>query len=176
MDPAREAATNEQLVALPAVAERAAERLNGRVTSGYIASTISIDPSGDANITRISSTTPDPKLSSDIANAYGEAYIEFRRSADRERIQSAIDMLEQNLSTIPAPPARERGERPLEERLAQLKLALALQTGNAELVQRASPPSAPASSNTKRNVVLGVLLGGLFGFCSPRCSSASIAA
>ena len=164
VDPAREAATNEQLVSLPAVAERASERLRGRVTPGYVASTMTVAPSGDANITRISSTTGSPQLSSDIANAYGEAYIEFRRSADRERVQSAITTLESNLAVLSP---RERGGpagRPLEDRLAQLKLALALQTGNAELVQRASPPGAPTSPSTKRNVALGVILGGLFGF------------
>ena len=52
----------------------------------------------------------------------------------------------------------------LGEQLDQLKLTQALQTGGAELVQPANPPSSPSSPKPLRNVLLGIVLGALLGF------------
>src|SRR5262249_40871807 len=46
----------------------------------------------------------------------------------------------------------------------QLRLVQSLQTGGAELVQPADPPTTASSPKTKRNVLLGLVLGVLLGF------------
>ncbi len=51
----------------------------------------------------------------------------------------------------------------LQRQLSQLKALEALQTGNAELVQRASVPDSPSSPKTLRNTVFGGILGLLVG-------------
>src|SRR6202042_1109190 len=61
----------------------------------------------------------------------------------------------------------ERGgtqEQALKRQLDQLQLNQALQTGGAELVQKASPPGEPSSPDTKKNVILGLVIGILLGF------------
>ena len=51
-------------------------------------------PSANADTAAISATTTSPERSADIANAYGNAYISFRRKADRTQVQDAIDLAE----------------------------------------------------------------------------------
>jgi capsular exopolysaccharide synthesis family protein len=162
-DPTRVAATNGQLVGLPIVAEQAAESLDG-VAGVEVLDSIEVEPSAEADTAKILATTTDPELSAAMANAYGRAYIAFRRGADRGQVQDAIDVAESSLADLT--PAEQEGKEgaALNEQLDRLKLAQALQTGGAELVQPASAPSAPSSPKTTRNVLLGIVLGALLGF------------
>lgn len=163
LDPSREAATNGQLVTLPVVAEVAAEQLEG-ISAAEIAGSVTVSPGGEAETAAIEVTTPDPELSAKIANAYGGAYIAFRRKADRAQVQNAIELAETSFDELS--PEQQSGPEgtALEKQLDQLRLIQALQTGGAELVQKASPPSSASKPETKRNVVLGLILGILLGF------------
>jgi polysaccharide biosynthesis transport protein len=164
VDPTREAATNGELVALPVVAEEAAKSVNGAIPAGEILASVVVVPSANADTAAVTATTTSPQLSSDIANAYGAAYISFRRKADRAQVQDAIDLAEQSLEEMsPQEAAGAQGEA-LKKQLDQLKLDQALQTGGAELVQRASPPAEPSSPSAARNVAFGIVLGALLGF------------
>jgi polysaccharide biosynthesis transport protein len=164
IDPTREAATNGQLVGLPIVADKAAESLEG-VSGAEVLEAVEVEPSAEADTAKIAATTPDPELSAAMANAYGGAYIDFRRAADRGQVQDAIDVAEASLEDL-TPTEREGKEgAALNEQLDRLKLAQALQTGGAELVQPADVPSSPSSPQTKRNVLLGFILGALLGIC-----------
>jgi capsular exopolysaccharide synthesis family protein len=161
-DPTREAATNSELVGLPIVAERAAEQLEG-VDAGEILASVEVEASSEADTAKIEATTESPELSAEMANAYGRAYIEFRRKADRAQVQDAIDVAEAGLEELaPGEQAGPEGSA-LNEQLDQLKLSQALQTGGAELVQPANPPSSRSSPKPVRNVALGLVLGALLG-------------
>ncbi|HEY5816242.1 MAG TPA: CpsD/CapB family tyrosine-protein kinase [Solirubrobacterales bacterium] len=163
IDPTREAATNGELVGLPVVAEQAAELLEG-VSPGEALESVEVESSSEADTAKIAATTEDPELSAAMANAYGRAYIAFRRDADRSQVQDAIDVAEASLEGLS--PAEQEGKEgaALREQLDRLKLTQALQTGGAELVQPATPPSSPSSPKTVRNVMLGFILGLLLGF------------
>jgi capsular exopolysaccharide synthesis family protein len=164
IDPTREAATNGKLVALPVIAEQAAKALGHNFTGGEVLSSVSVEPSSEADTATISATSESPNRSATIANAYGQAYIRFRREADRAQVQNAIELAEVSLANLSATGrAGPQGEA-LGRQLDQLKLTQALQTGGAELVQRASPPSHPSSPKPALNVALGLVLGLLLGF------------
>jgi polysaccharide biosynthesis transport protein len=164
IDPTREAATNSALVALPVVAEQAAEELDGAIPAAEILGSISVTPSPDADTAQISAVSTSPERAATIANAYGKAYIEFRRRADRAQVQDAIDLAESTLDELtPIEQVGEQGDA-LNRQLDELRLTQALQTGGAELVQPATPPSSPSSPKPVRNVALGVVLGALLGF------------
>ncbi|HEX2096858.1 MAG TPA: Wzz/FepE/Etk N-terminal domain-containing protein [Solirubrobacterales bacterium] len=162
IDPNRVAATNGELVGLPVVAERAAEELED-VPAGEVLASVTVTPSTEADTATIEATTPDPERSAAIANAYGNAYIDFRRRADRAQVQDAINLAESSLAELT--PAEEAGAEgaALNEQLDKLRLSQALQTGGAELVQTASPPSDPSSPKPLRNTVIGFVLGLLLG-------------
>jgi tyrosine-protein kinase len=162
IDPTREAATNGQLVGLPVVAEQAAESLKG-VSGAEVLESVSVEPSSEADTAKIVATTESPQLSAEMANAYGEAYIDFRRGADRSQVQDAINVAEASLEKLT--PAEREGKEgaALSEQLDHLKLTQALQTGGAELVQPATPPSGRSSPQPLRNLILGLILGALLG-------------
>src|SRR4051794_33833259 len=86
VDPTREAATNGQLVALPVVARQASEELEGRISAGEIFGATTVEPSSNADTATVSSESNTPERAAEIANAYGQAYINFRRKADREQV------------------------------------------------------------------------------------------
>ncbi len=164
IEPTREAATNGQLVGLPVVAETAAESLEG-VPASEIQESVSVESSPEADTAQIVATSTSPELAAAMANAYGKAYIVFRRQADRSQVQGAIGVAEASLEQLtPAEQESKQGVA-LNEQLDRLKLAQALQTGGAELVQQATAPSSPSSPNALQNVMLGVVLGAVFGFC-----------
>lgn len=162
IDPTREAATNGELVGLPVIADKAAESLEG-VSGAEVLEGVSVEPSSEADTAKILATTPSAELSAEMANAYGNAYISFRRSADRSQVQDAIDVAEASLARLT--PAEREGKEgaALSEQLDHLKLTQALQTGGAELVQPATPPSGRSSPQPLRNTMLGLILGVLLG-------------
>jgi succinoglycan biosynthesis transport protein ExoP len=164
VDPTREAATNGELVALPIVSAKAAQLLDHRFTAGEILASIAVTPSTAGDTATISATTPSPSRSATFANAYGRAYISFRKRADRGQVEGAIKLTEARLADLT--PAERRGPegRVLNRQLDQLSSIQALQTGGAELVQPAIPPSSPSSPHPARNVILGIMLGALLGF------------
>ena len=164
VDPTREAATNGELVSLPVVAEQAAKMLGHGISTGEVLSSISVTPATEAETASISATTESPTLSAEIANAYGNAYIAFRRLTDRSQVQNAINLAESSLASMTLAEKEGTEGRALTKQLNQLKLTQALETGGAALVQHASPPSSPSSPDPKRNVELGIVLGLLLGF------------
>lgn len=165
VDPTREAATNSQLVGLPVVAERAAETLGEGLTTEVIRASVTVDADPDADTAEIAATTESPELSAQLANAYGRAYIAFRRQADRAQVQDAIDVAESSLEALGSGEREGQQGAALNEQLDRLKLTQALQTGGAELVQPATPPTSASSPKPARNTALGLLLGALVGFC-----------
>ena len=164
IDPSREAATNEELIALPVVAARAARDLGRGTTGKQVEQSINVKSTGEADLVEIAAEADTPKRAAALADAYGEAYIAFRRGADQRRVDNAIRLVRANLSALS--PARRSGQdgQELRDRLEQLQVARAVQTGDAELVQTATPPSSPSSPKPLRNLLLGLILGGAVGF------------
>jgi len=162
-DPTRDAATNAALVVLPAVAERAATLTGGEISAPEIAASVSVNPSGDSSVVDISATSPSPVRAAEMANAYGEAYISFRSDLDKEQLRGAITSLQAKLDALTPEEQQNSAGQSLQTQLDQLQLADSLANGNANLVQRATPPTGPSSPKTKRNVALGVVLGLLIG-------------
>jgi len=163
-DPARRAATNETLLSLGVVADRAAESLRGQVDAGTIAGAVDVVSSNEADIVDVEATTTDPRLSATIANAYSRAFVALRQESAREQMQNAINLARAALDGLtPTEAAGEAGSA-LRSRIGELETALSLQTGGAEIVQPASAPSSPSSPDTTRNGILGVILGALIGF------------
>lgn len=163
IDPTREAANNRELVGLPVVAEKASESLEG-VAAVDVLDAVEVEASAEADTAKISATTPDPELSAAMANAYGQAYITFRRQADRAQVQDAIDVAESSLSQLSPSDLEGKEGAALNEQLDRLRLAQALQTGGAELVQPATAPQSPSAPKPVRNTALGLILGLVLGF------------
>jgi succinoglycan biosynthesis transport protein ExoP len=162
-DPVREAATNLKLVSLRVVAARTAEVVERGLTADEVADKVETSLEGQSDLVSVRATDPSPEFAAILANTFAEEYIEFRREADRAKLREAQQLVQRELDAI-SPAERENAQgRSLAERAQQLRILASLQTGNAELVERAEPPRSPSSPKTIRNVVLGGVLGVVLG-------------
>src|SRR5207245_1315218 len=80
-DPAREAATAGEIVRLPGVAAVASRRLGGQPAAAQIEEMVSVD-TGTGDVAKVTASASEPKQAADVANAYGQAYIDFRQAAE----------------------------------------------------------------------------------------------
>lgn len=163
-DPARDFATSEQLVNLPVISTLTAKRLGGTWTGAAVHASVTVQASGDSDVAGIQAAASSPQDAARVANAYAQAYIDYRRQADRAQLQGAIRQVQQSLAALSSDQRPSSEAQRLTTRLNQLHYAQSLATGNAEIVQRAAPPAAASSPNVKRNLLLGILLAALIGF------------
>lgn len=161
-DDAREAATNVELVSLDAVAERTATTLDG-VTGKELDEDVRVEAEGQSDVVSISATVPNPELAARIANSFAAEYVAFRREADRSQIREAQRLVRADLGNLSAGERRERAGQGLRERLEQLGVLASLQTGNAELVEKAEVPDSPSSPQPVENAALGLVFGAVLG-------------
>jgi tyrosine-protein kinase len=162
-DPAREAATNVELVSLEAVAARTARVLDARLSPGEIASKVRVAAKGQSDVVSVKATDPSPGFAARLANAFAEQYIAFRREADREKINEAQELVQNQLANLAPAEGGGARARSLSERAEELQILASLQTGNAELVERARVPGSPTSPKTFSNTVIGGIFGLLVG-------------
>jgi tyrosine-protein kinase len=151
-------ATNERLVGLPAVASRTADKLGGSITSAAVHSKVSVATEGQADLVAVTATDHDPALAARLANTFAAEYISWRREADRVAIRRAQNRIRIRLSQV-----NELNRKTLQRRLDDLGIIQALQTGRAELVQTAKPPTSPSSPRPVRNGILGGMMGLFLG-------------
>ncbi len=159
-DPDREAATNVKLVSLDVVAERT-ERLLPKV--GSVSENVEVVAEGQSDVVSIMATDPDPEAAADIANTFAAEYIAFRREADRAKIRDAQELVNRQLDELPQDEVAGQRGRSLLERSEQLQVLVSLQTGNAELVERATAPSSASSPKVARDTAIGAVLGLILG-------------
>jgi capsular exopolysaccharide synthesis family protein len=162
-DPAREAATNVELVSLEEVAARTARRLGRGFSGDDVSDAIEVEAEGQSDVVSISGTAPDPKFAARLANTFGEEYVDFRREADRSKIREAQQLVRRDVSGLSAKERRSDSGEQLAGRLGQLGVLASLQTGNAELAETARAPDDPSSPQPVRNAALGLVLGALLG-------------
>ncbi len=160
-DPAREAATNVQLVSLDTVGERTARRVPG--TGSSVKDKVEVSPEGDSDVVSVAATDHSPKKAARIANVFAEEYIAFRREADRAKITEAQELVRRRLDRLSLGERQGSQARSLRDRLEQLDILASLQTGNAELAEVAKAPSTPSSPKVLLNTVVGAFLGVILG-------------
>lgn len=163
-DPDRESATNQELIDLPAVAQGTARAVGAGLTGREVEEMVSLDAAGQSDVVNIEAKSEDPALAARVANAYGRAYIDFRKQADRDQLTEAIRLVERNVEALSAEQNAGENGRRLRAQLADLRFRQSLQTGNAELVQSARTPADPSSPSLRRNLILAVLLAAGIAF------------
>lgn len=162
-DPTQEAATNVALVSLGTVADMTS-RVLGHGTSGAgVASEISVGEVGQSNIITVTATDPSPARAATLANTYAREIVVFRRNVDRSVVDSAVLDVQNRLRALPSTQRSAPAGQTLKGQLTQLKALAGSQTGDVQVVQTASIPSAPSSPRTKLNIAAGAVLGLILG-------------
>lgn len=157
-DPVRQAATDQQLAASGAVASRVAKQLHLGARAGSVLTGTRAAVSADSNVLTITATNRNPRLAARVANAYARQYIAFRLATSQRRLGTALRTLERKVAK--AGPADRQAFR---LQLARAQLAFAGNAADAQVVQRASVPTATITPRISKKLVIGLLFGLLLG-------------
>jgi succinoglycan biosynthesis transport protein ExoP len=164
-DPERKAATNVRLVSLDVVARRAATDGTLRLTAAEISKSVRVRADGNSDVVAITARRPTPEAAAALANEYATEYVAFRRDADRTKILQAAELVRRQQARLGRTEPDRKEAETLADRASQLQTLAAVQTGNAEIVERAEPPSlsSPAAPHPKRSAIVGGALGLMVG-------------
>jgi len=163
------AATNRDLVKLPAIAVATARALGGGIGAGYVASHIEASDAGTgSNVTKIQATGTNPVQVARMANEYAEQFVLNRRENRRQDLLAQRDVLRQQLDASLQQGSQSEtakdARRDLRQQISELELAASLPGGNVKVLQRAEVPSEPFAPNPKRSAMIAAGLGLLLGF------------
>lgn len=143
-----------------------------------------LGPVGDVQASRIADTllinvnghSTDPERAAAVTNTYARKYLELRRQQATEELQAATEQvrtsvakLQAQIDALPPDGSSERREALLQqharfsERLDQLEIELALQSGGAQMVGEAEVPTSPVTPTPERDTALALVLGALLG-------------
>lgn len=168
VDLTRQAATQSQLVALPAVADATAAKLGRGWTGRAVRDAVDVNAAGDSNLVEVSATTPrGPREAARVATTYAQTFVSLQEASNVADVKRRLKVYDDYVNSLP-PEERSgpRGQR-LQQALDTLRINEALQSdsqkGTAEVVQPAEVPTSPSSPKTVRNVVLAIVLGLVIG-------------
>ena len=143
-----------------------------------------------SNVLTVSAQDTDPQQAAVTANAYVQAYIDYRTEQVRTTLDEAAEQLQQRITLLQQeidPLSQQVRESPPEERpavqaliqplqsglqeqqaslqaqLGQLQVQRALAASGASLVQRAEPPQSPISPRPARDSALAATLAVALG-------------
>ena len=159
--PERAAATNLALASLDTVAVRVARKFSG-VTGAELKDAVSIEAAGESDLVTVTAEWGSSNQAAAVANAFAAEIASFRGETARADIQRAIDALEATLPTqgeSSTGAAASAAAREVRDRLLDLEALKALQAGNVQIVETATPPEHRSSPTPLRNAVLAAVAG-----------------
>jgi capsular exopolysaccharide synthesis family protein len=163
-NPQRETQTNLQLVSVQQVAQRTVNALDKPgLTAEDVLGSVTVSPAGESELASVSAIADSPEFAAKLANTVANQYIAFTRESNVEKVENAQRLIEGKLATLPEAERDGAAGEELKAKIRQLSTLSAVQSGDAELAQAATPPSSPSSPKTTRNVALGIVLGLVLG-------------
>jgi tyrosine-protein kinase len=157
-DPRRAAQTNIDVVHSTNVAEQARRVLKTKEPVSSLLSSVTVTPSSDSDVAIVEAVRSSPQDAAAVANAFASGYITYRQETDRRAVQRAQNLIRASLAS--AAPDERTG---LQQSLRQLEVLRTLQTGNGEVIARASPDPTPTSPKPQRDAIFGLIVGLLVG-------------
>ena len=161
-------ATDLALASLDTVAARVKEQVAGKMTIGQVKRAVTVQLNGNTNLVSVTATADTPARAALIANTFANQIVAFRRQIGQAQIQQSIDAInkaittrqaDRNPGTAQSSAASPAAIQSLKSRLAGLETLKALQTGDVQVVQRATPPPTASARHVARDAVIAVLVG-----------------
>jgi succinoglycan biosynthesis transport protein ExoP len=130
---------------------------------------------GDTLLINVNGHSTDPNRAAAVTNAYARNYIELRRQQAAEELLGATSELRASVaelqSQIDALGPDASAERQVlvqqharfSERLDQLEIEAALESGGAHIVGESEVPSSPVTPTPARDVALALIVGSMLG-------------
>lgn len=120
----------------------------------------------DASSVRITGTAATGNVAALTANTIAEANIDYRKARALTRIRRAQRVAQRALDalgTVGTDPQKIQAAAQIRQNLGYLNQAAGVQDGDAEILQRATAPSSPASPKPNRSALIGGFAGLLLG-------------
>jgi polysaccharide biosynthesis transport protein len=158
-DPERDLNTKIGLFRLESVAREVRQRLALPMSGEALVDKVTATPEGTTDIVAVTASDASATRAAAIANAFAEEYVAFRERVARSTLRKALAGIEALMASLSAEErASERG-RALESRMRDLEVQSAIQTGGAQVVLEAAPPTSPAAPRPVISAVLGAIIG-----------------
>jgi polysaccharide biosynthesis transport protein len=157
LDPARESTTNLQLVESREVAKAVKDELGLSQSPGDLLDQVTVEERTNSDVVDIIVRDESPQQAARIAASFADEYVAFRQAADRRKIVDAEELIRDRLEGLPPEATAERTE--LQNALQKLIALEAVQTGNAEVIDRPQVPTVAAAPQTKRDVAVALIVG-----------------
>jgi len=156
-------ATNLKLVKLGGAAGKTALLLGQELTQEEVSAALSVSGEGESSIVNVSATATSPVLAADIANTYTKVFVAEQQSSNHAYYASALKLVNKQLAALSRKERDGAAGLALQERAQSLATLAELRSGNVQIAQAATVPTAPSSPKVARNTILGAVLGLLLG-------------
>jgi polysaccharide biosynthesis transport protein len=164
VDQTAQAATNLELASLQDVAARAADKLGPGFNQRDISHSVSVSAKGASNVVDVTATWRSPRTAARVATTFAQQFVQFQAGAERVRISDAQKRLHLTLQHELQSAAPDQGRiHTIQASLDNLQVLKNVNSGEAQLVQRADVPTSPSSPKPVRNAVIGIFAGLLLG-------------
>jgi Mrp family chromosome partitioning ATPase/capsular polysaccharide biosynthesis protein len=132
------------------------------VTAVALTTSPSTDSTGTTkpSVVGIEVVSSDPKKAAKTANAFAQAFVDYRRDSARAQVRGALAAVEAAMKSYTSESSKTSAEylQLLQSRQA-LELQLESLTGDFTVISPATPPPAPFSPRKVRTLALAIILG-----------------
>lgn len=157
VDPQRLTATNLALINSNAVAVRVKKALDLPDDPGSLVGETTVNTEPDSDLVDVAVVDPDPNRAARIANSFATEFVAYRRDAARATLLDGERQLQERIDALTVADKSRRAQ--LESALAKVQALEVLQTGDAQVVDLATVPTAAFRPRPKLEAILGLLLG-----------------
>lgn len=185
--PERDAATTFQLASQPVIADNAAANLIRRhqpIAAKAVENNATVSSENQSDVYDVKVTAPSATAAAAAANEFAAQFIAFRRQTDQANIVQSQRLLQHQSNRLEAQRKKLLANgttttgttsdsltlrqlnsqiRDLSNRADDLSTLASLQTGNAVVIQAATPPVLPSSPKPVRNAIIAGFAGLLLG-------------
>jgi polysaccharide biosynthesis transport protein len=180
--------TEKEVVASSAVADIAQRTIGGTTSAQDLLQHLSVDVVLDSDVMQIGYSDPDPNRAALLANAFAQAYLQYRKDilvgqlepalhsiqADIDRASAALSRVRTESATGQGLTEAQREQLKIDElrystsltadgsKLADIQSMIDASTGG-QMVQAAVPPTRPSSPHIYLDIAVGFVVGLIAG-------------
>lgn len=158
-DPTRDVETAARLVTSPPVVRRVIGELGLDDTVEQVSSRVTVEPLAQSNIITITSTGSTAEAAKDLADAFGNEFVDYRTQRLHEEINPLIRRLQAQVGATPSPTDLANPD----SAASQLQALQQLRAGNDPSVSFEAEAELPTSAASPRPVLTmaAAIIGGL---------------
>lgn len=156
----RELQTLASFVVTREIAKAAGEQLGWNDAPATLMADVSAETDTDANIISVSAERSDPQQAAELANAFAQQFVQWRKQTQQASFDDAIDLVNEQIAAA-EPGSAERAT--LVDQRSQLNVYRALVTGGLTIGEAAETSGTPSSPKPLRDGVLGLAAGIILG-------------